>query len=112
MQSRRVLDEATRRRRQRKALEALEADNFQDDPHSDLRMSKKAPKFEESMEIGAPGTYVTYTFPCNFYDGLCLFFSEYVDVCVLLQLLLHRRKRNECEVNNSNKDSAKILQRF
>ena len=47
---RRVLDEAARRRRQRKALEALEQDNFQEDPHADLKMSKKAPKFEESME--------------------------------------------------------------
>jgi len=49
-EQRRVLDEAARRRRQRKALEALEQDNFQDDPHADLKMSKKAPKFEESME--------------------------------------------------------------
>ena len=45
-----MLDDAARRRRQRKALEALEQDNFQDDPHADLKMSKKAPKFEESME--------------------------------------------------------------
>ena len=40
--SRRVLDEASRQRRARKALEALEADNNQDDPHADLVMSKKA----------------------------------------------------------------------
>ena len=40
---------ASRRRRQRKALDALENDNFQDDPHADLKMSKKAPKFEETM---------------------------------------------------------------
>lgn len=32
----RVLDEATRRRRARKALEALEQDNYHDDPHADL----------------------------------------------------------------------------
>lgn len=32
----RILDEATRSRRQRKALEALELDNFHDDPHPDL----------------------------------------------------------------------------
>lgn len=51
-QQKRVLDDAARRRRQRKALEALESDNFQDDPHADLKMSKKAPKFEESMESG------------------------------------------------------------
>ncbi|KAK3583688.1 hypothetical protein CHS0354_021436 [Potamilus streckersoni] len=55
LQQRRILDEPARRRRQRKALEALEQDNFQDDPHADLKMSKKAPKFEESIEIGNIG---------------------------------------------------------
>jgi len=40
--ARRVLDDASRQRRARKALEALEADNNQDDPHADLVMSKKA----------------------------------------------------------------------
>lgn len=51
--SRRVLDEGARRRRARKALEALEQDNFHDDPHANLVMSKKAPKFEENL--GAVG---------------------------------------------------------
>ncbi|KAG8034426.1 hypothetical protein G9C98_007502 [Cotesia typhae] len=46
----RMLDEAARKRRQRKALEALEQDNFHDDPHADLVMSKKVPKFQESLE--------------------------------------------------------------
>jgi zinc finger HIT domain-containing protein 1 len=40
--NRRVLDDATRQRRARKALESLEQDNFHDDPHADLVMSKKA----------------------------------------------------------------------
>lgn len=35
-ESTRILDEASRLRRQRKALEALEQDNFHDDPHADL----------------------------------------------------------------------------
>ena len=48
--SRRILDESVRRRRARKALEALEQDNFHDDPHANLVMSKKAPKFEESLD--------------------------------------------------------------
>lgn len=38
---RRVLDDVARRRRARKAVEALEQDNFHDDPHADLVMSKK-----------------------------------------------------------------------
>lgn len=46
----RVLDEASRNRRARKALEALEQDNFHDDPHADLVMSKKVPKFHDSLE--------------------------------------------------------------
>uniref|UniRef100_T1JN43 HIT-type domain-containing protein n=1 Tax=Strigamia maritima TaxID=126957 RepID=T1JN43_STRMM len=47
---RRVLDPAARKRRHRKALEALEQDNFHDDPHANLVMHKKAPKFEESLD--------------------------------------------------------------
>lgn len=46
----RVLDEASRNRRRRKVLEALEQDNFHDDPHADLVMSKKVPKFNDSLE--------------------------------------------------------------
>lgn len=48
----RVLDEATRKRRARKALEALEQDNFHDDPHADLVMSKKVPKFQDTTDGG------------------------------------------------------------
>lgn len=47
---RRVLDTAARTRRQRKALDGLEHDNFHDDPHANLVMHKKAPKFEETLE--------------------------------------------------------------
>lgn len=46
----RVLDEVTRQRRVRKALEALEQDNFHEDPHADLVMSKKLPKFHDSVK--------------------------------------------------------------
>lgn len=49
-EKKRVLDEAARQRRARKALEALEQDNFQDDPHADLVMSKKLPKFQDSIK--------------------------------------------------------------
>lgn len=45
----RVLDEASRIRRARKALNALEQDNFHDDPHADLVMSKKLPKFDDNL---------------------------------------------------------------
>nr|CAG4648344.1 EOG090X0GXS [Moina brachiata]SVE93343.1 EOG090X0GXS [Moina brachiata] len=48
--ARRILDEAARRRRARKALEALEQDNFHDDPHANLVLSKKIPKFEEALD--------------------------------------------------------------
>ncbi|KAF7989395.1 hypothetical protein HCN44_008069 [Aphidius gifuensis] len=46
----RVLDDAARKRRQKKALDALELDNFHDDPHADLVMNKKVPKFQESLD--------------------------------------------------------------
>lgn len=44
----RVLDEAARKRRSRQFLEQLERDNFHDDPHANLVMHKKAPKFEDT----------------------------------------------------------------
>lgn len=50
----RILDEASRRRRARKALEALEQDNFHDDPHADLVMSKKLPKFQDNLDGSRP----------------------------------------------------------
>lgn len=49
IEKKRVLDEASRIRRIRKALNALEQDNFHEDPHADLVMSKKVPKFDETL---------------------------------------------------------------
>lgn len=50
--SRRVLDDASRQRRARKALESLEQDNNCEDPHADLVMSKKALSlFQEEDDI-------------------------------------------------------------
>jgi len=50
---RKTLDEASRRRRARKALESLEADNFHEDPHADLVMSKKALNLFQEVQHGA-----------------------------------------------------------
>lgn len=50
LSSRRVVDYASRQRRLRKAIEALDQDNYQDDPHADLKINKKAPKFDESID--------------------------------------------------------------
>ena len=50
---RRILDEATRRRRQQRQLEALEKDNFQDDPHAayaHLTAKAKLPAFADGSE--------------------------------------------------------------
>ena len=46
-----MLDEASRKRRLNRALDALEADNFQEDPHGDLKANKKAPKFDENLGL-------------------------------------------------------------
>ena len=43
----RVMDETTRKRRLKHELDQLERDNFHDDPHANLTMSKKVPKFDE-----------------------------------------------------------------
>ncbi|XP_026468502.1 zinc finger HIT domain-containing protein 1-like [Ctenocephalides felis] len=50
VEKKRVLDDVSRQRRARKALEALEQDNFHDDPHADLVMSKKVPKFQDNLD--------------------------------------------------------------
>ncbi|XP_026067870.1 zinc finger HIT domain-containing protein 1-like isoform X2 [Carassius auratus] len=50
---RRVLDSATRQRRLTRQLDALEKDNFQDDPHASLpQLVKRLPQFDESNESG------------------------------------------------------------
>lgn len=52
----RVLDEAARNRRNRHVLEKLEKDNFHDDPHANLVMHKKAPRFEDNaIKSSTPG---------------------------------------------------------
>lgn len=48
-EKKRVLDDVSRKRRLNKARLALELDNFHDDPHADLVMSKKVPKFQDSL---------------------------------------------------------------
>lgn len=50
---RRILDEATRMRRQQRKLESLETDNFQDDPHAafaHLAAKTKLPTFSDGPE--------------------------------------------------------------
>lgn len=47
---RRIVDETSRKRRLRKIIELLESDNYHDDPHADLVMSKKIPKFDDNLE--------------------------------------------------------------
>lgn len=50
-EKKRTLDDTARKRRLRKAIEALEQDNFHDDPHADLVMSKKVPKFQDNADL-------------------------------------------------------------
>ena len=53
LSSRKILDSATRMRRQKRQLEALEKDNFQDDPHAHLSSvpaKLKVPAFNDTME--------------------------------------------------------------
>lgn len=46
----RILDDDARLRRAKKALESLEHDNYHEDPHADLVLNKKIPKFSETFE--------------------------------------------------------------
>lgn len=48
---RRVLDRAARQRRITRQLEALENDNFQDDPHAGLpQLGKRLPQFDDDAD--------------------------------------------------------------
>ncbi|XP_006038087.1 zinc finger HIT domain-containing protein 1 [Alligator sinensis] len=50
---RRVLDRATRQRRLNRQLEALENDNFQDDPQANLpQLAKRLPQFHDDADTG------------------------------------------------------------
>ncbi|XP_054154351.1 zinc finger HIT domain-containing protein 1-like [Oppia nitens] len=51
----RVLDESGRNRRKRNQLDQLERDNFHEDPHANLAMHKKAPKFEDNPKANSTG---------------------------------------------------------
>ncbi|OTF72460.1 zinc finger HIT domain-containing protein 1-like protein, partial [Euroglyphus maynei] len=55
----RVLDESTRNRRNRQHIEQLERDNFHEDPHSNLVMHKKAPKFEDPTALNNNSPNIT-----------------------------------------------------
>ena len=53
---RRVLDRAARQRRINRQLEALENDNFQDDPHAGLpQLGKRLPQFDDDADTGESG---------------------------------------------------------
>ena len=61
----RILDESTRNRRNRQQLEQLERDNFHEDPHANLIMHKKAPKFEDinKSSVGSASNVRRYNLP-------------------------------------------------
>ncbi|MFH4980289.1 hypothetical protein AB6A40_006998 [Gnathostoma spinigerum] len=54
-ESTRVLDENIRRKRQKKQIDALEEDNFHEDPHSQLQWNRNIPKFDDE-QVQGPGS--------------------------------------------------------
>lgn len=60
VEKKRILDEATRERRVREAIEALEQDNFHEDPHADLVITKHLPEFEDSKDKSADYYRIKY----------------------------------------------------
>lgn len=51
-----MLDRAARQRRINRQLEALENDNFQDDPHAGLaQLGKRLPQFDDDADTGELG---------------------------------------------------------
>lgn len=47
----RVMDEIARKRRLKHELDQLERDNYHEDPHANLTLSKKVPKFEDGPKV-------------------------------------------------------------
>lgn len=47
----RVMDEIARKRRLKHEVEQLERDNYHEDPHANLTLSKKVPKFEDGVKV-------------------------------------------------------------
>lgn len=80
IQRNRVLDQHSRDRRKKQQLAQLERDNFHDDPHANLVMHKKAPKFEDTINVATPNRKSTsstlkvksLTFPVLIEDDLKL----------------------------------------
>lgn len=63
----RVLDDATRKRRQKRQLDSLEKDNFHDDPHAafaHLLAKTKLPAFSDGSESMSAICYRGLS-PCN-----------------------------------------------
>ncbi|KAI6232108.1 HIT zinc finger family protein [Aphelenchoides besseyi] len=52
LETTRILDESTRKRRVQRQLDALEQDNVQADPHANLSWHKQLPKFDDDMIVG------------------------------------------------------------
>lgn len=50
----RVMDDIARKRRLKHELDQLERDNYHEDPHANLTLSKKAPKFEDGAHEKHP----------------------------------------------------------
>lgn len=48
----RVMDDIARKRRLKHELDSLERDNYHEDPHANLTLSKKVPKFEDGIKTG------------------------------------------------------------
>lgn len=56
-----MLDRAARQRRINRQLEALENDNFQDDPHAGLpQLGKRLPQFDDDADTGEEGDEVAH----------------------------------------------------
>ncbi|XP_032612017.1 zinc finger HIT domain-containing protein 1 isoform X2 [Hylobates moloch] len=96
---RRVLDRAARQRRINRQLEALENDNFQDDPHAGLpQLGKRLPQFDDDADTelecgrgpqlpdGLCGAPITAPAPLL----CCLWLPFPLHLCQLRRPVLHR----------------------
>ena len=89
----RVLDVATRKRRQQRQLEALEKDNFHDDPHAafaHLAAKAKLPTFADGSE-SEPPLCQSCLVPCNQFIHCYNRYVASMNMIVLIHLYMRHQ---------------------
>lgn len=109
VEKKRVLDDVSRQRRARKALEALEQDNFHDDPHADLVMSKKVPKFQDNLDNKTrKKKSKSAEYYKTRYTNLIVYLYLYIYIYIFLFLFMFRFRKSLAQMIEDDKLTNEI----